>query len=52
MTSAFSWQNSVRLGPASFCTPRPNLTVIPSISSLSIIPFQFPIMKKTSLCKS
>ena len=23
MTSAFSWQNSIRLCPASFCTPRP-----------------------------
>ena len=28
MTSAFSWQNSVSLCPASFCTPRPNLPVI------------------------
>ena len=27
MTSAFSWQNSVRLWSASFCTPRPNLPV-------------------------
>ena len=25
MTSTFSWQNSVSLCPASFCTPRPNL---------------------------
>ena len=25
MTSAFSWQNSVCLCPAAFCTPRPNL---------------------------
>ena len=25
MTSAFSWQNSVSLCLASFCTPRPNL---------------------------
>ena len=25
MTSAFSWQNSVILCLASFCTPRPNL---------------------------
>ena len=24
MTSAFSWQNSISLCPASFCTPRPN----------------------------
>ena len=32
MTSVFSWQNSVSLCPASFCTPRPNLPVIPGIS--------------------
>ena len=32
MTSGFSWQNSVRLCPASFCTPRPNLPVTPGIS--------------------
>ena len=24
MTSAFSWQNSISLCPASFCIPRPN----------------------------
>ena len=29
MTSAFSWQNSISLYPASFCTPRPNLPVTP-----------------------
>ena len=27
MTSAFSWQNSISLCPASFCTPRLNLPV-------------------------
>ena len=27
MTGAFSWQNSINLCPASFCTPRPNLPV-------------------------
>ena len=27
MTSAFSWQSSVSLCPASFCTPKPNLPV-------------------------
>ena len=32
MTSAFSWHNSVSLGPASFCTPRPNMPVTPGIS--------------------
>ena len=31
MTSGFSWQNSVSLCPASFCTPRPNLPVTPGI---------------------
>ena len=34
MTSAFSWQNSVSLWPASFCSPRPNLPVTPGISWL------------------
>ena len=34
MTSVFSWQNSVSLWPASFCTPRPNLPVTPGISRL------------------
>ena len=29
MTSVLSWQNSTSFCPASFCTPRPNLTVIP-----------------------
>ena len=37
MTSAFSWQNSVSLCPASFCTRRPNLPATPSISWLSCI---------------
>ena len=32
MTSVFFWQNSVNLCPASFCTPKPNLPVIPGIS--------------------
>ena len=31
MTSAFSWQNSVSLCPASFCTPRPNFPVTAGI---------------------
>ena len=35
MTSAFSWQNSISLFPASFHTPRPNLPVTPAVSSLS-----------------
>ena len=37
MTSAFSWQNSISLCLASFCTPRPNLPVTPGISWLSIL---------------
>ena len=48
MTSAFSWQNSVSLCHASFCTPRPNLPVIPNVSLLSTFVFQPPIMKRTS----
>ena len=32
VTRVFSWQNSVSLCPASFCTPRPNLSVTPGIS--------------------
>ena len=44
MTSAFSWQNSVSLCPASFCTPRPTLPVTPGISSLPTFAFQSPIM--------
>ena len=30
MTSAFSWQNSISLCPASFCIPRTNFPVTPS----------------------
>ena len=48
MTSAFSWQNSISLCPASFCTPRPNLPVTPSISLLPTFAFQSPVMKRTS----
>ena len=29
MTSVFSWQNSISLCPASFCSPRPNLPDAP-----------------------
>ena len=36
MTSAFSWQNSISLCPASFCIPRPNLPVTPGVSWLPI----------------
>ena len=45
MTSVFSWQNSISLCPASFCTPRPNLPVTPGISWLPTFAFQSPIMK-------
>ena len=48
MTSVFSWQNSVSLWPASFCTPRPKLPVTPGISWLPTFAFQSPIMKMTS----
>ena len=40
MTSAFSWQNSVSLWSASFCTPMPNLPVTPGVSWLPIFAFQ------------
>ena len=39
---------TVSLCPASFCTPRPNLSVIPGISWLSTFVFQSPMMKRTS----
>ena len=31
MTSVFSWQNTISLCPASFCTPRPNSFCNPSL---------------------
>ena len=48
MTSAFSWQNSVSLCPASFFTPRPNLPVTPGIPWLPTFAFQSPMMKRIS----
>ena len=48
MTSALSWQNSIRLCPASFRIPRPNLLVTPGVSWLPTFAFQSPIMKRTS----
>ena len=48
MTCAFSWQNFISLCPAFFCTPRPNLPVIPGISWLPTFAFQSPIMKRTA----
>ena len=48
MTSAFSWQNSISLCPASFHTPRPNLPVTSGIFLLPAFAFQSPVMKRTS----
>ena len=48
MTTAFSWQNSISLCPASFHIPRPNLPVTPGVSWLPTFAFQSPIMKRTS----
>ena len=38
MISAFSWQNSSSLCPASFRIPRPNLPVTPGVSWLPCLP--------------
>ena len=40
MTSAFSWQNSISLCPALFCTLRPNLPVTPGISLFPTFAFR------------
>ena len=48
MTSAFSWQNSISLCPASSRNVRPNLLVTPGVSCLPTFAFQSPIMKRTS----
>ena len=48
MTSAFSWQNSISLCPASSYIPRPKLPVTPGVSWLPTFAFQSPIMKRTS----
>ena len=42
----FSWQNSIRLCPASLRIPRPNLPVTPGVSWLPTFAFQSPIMKR------
>ena len=39
---------TVSLCPASFCTPRPNLPIIPGMSWLPTFAFQSPMMKRTS----
>ena len=41
-------QNSLSFCPASFCTPRPNFPVTPSVSWLPTFAFLSPIMKRTS----
>ena len=50
MNSAFSWQNSISLCPASFCTPRPNLPVTLGVSWLPTLAFQSLIMKGHLFC--
>ena len=47
----FSWENPVILCPASFCTPRPNLPVIPGVSWLPTFAFQSPVMKRISFLR-
>ena len=47
MASMFSWQSSVSLCPASFCTLRPNLPVFLGISWLPTFAFQPLVMKRT-----
>ena len=41
MTTAFSWQNSISLCPASFCIPRPYLPVTPGVSFSFFFMFMF-----------
>ena len=48
MMSAFSWQNSVSLCPASFCTPRPNLPIYSRCLLTSYFCMPVPIIKMTS----
>ena len=48
VTSVFSWQNSISLCCASFCTPRPDVPVILGVSWLLNFAFQSPIKKRTS----
>ena len=48
MTSEFSWQNSISLCPASFCTPRPNLPITLGVFGQPAFAFQSRIRKRTS----
>ena len=50
MTSAFSWQNSISLCPASFRIPKPKLPVTLVVSWLPTFAFQSPITKRTFFC--
>ena len=47
MTSAFSWQSSINICPASFRILRPNLPVTPGVFWLPTFAFQSPLMKRT-----
>ena len=51
MTSAFSWQNSISLWLASFCTLRLNLPVTLGISWLPTFAFQSLMMKRIFVTK-
>ena len=52
MTSAFSWQNSISVCPASFHTPRPNLPVTPGTYNVLNTVFVFGCMKvREKSCK-
>ena len=44
----YSLGKTVSLCPATFCTPRPKLSVTPGISWLPTFAFQSPMMKRTS----
>ena len=46
-TSMFFWENSISFCPSSLCTPKPSMPTILGISSLLIIEFQFPMMRRT-----
>ena len=46
MASMFSWQDSVSLCPASFCTSRPNLLVIPGYLLISYFCIPVPYNEK------
>ena len=48
MTSAFSWQNSVSLCPASFRIPRPNLPVTPGVFLASYFCIPVPYSESES----